>query len=83
MHIYHVYMLPLIILIDAKYCKFIKWRLQVTEFIKLINSIAISMNFKYTQMAAGEEEGSEFRGLISQQEKFSMVKIESYGGLLK
>ena len=31
----------------------------------------------------GVEEGSQFKGLISQQEKFSMVKIESCGGLLK
>ena len=29
----------------------------------------------------GAEEGSQFR--ISQQEKFSIIKIEFYGGLLK
>ena len=29
------------------------------------------------------EEGSKFSGLINQQEKFSMIKIKFYGGLLK
>ena len=46
-------MLPLIILISAKYHKVIYWRLQVTEFTKFINTVedvAIGMNFKQTCM---------------------------------
>ena len=34
-------------------------------------------------MATAAEEGVNSGGLISQQEKFSMIKIESYEGLLK
>ena len=29
------------------------------------------------------EEGSQFRGLISWEENFSMIKIKSYGEILK
>ena len=37
----------------------------------------------YTPYWSGAEEGIQFRGLSSQQVKFSMVKIKSYGGVLE
>ena len=47
-HIYHADMLPLIILIGTKYHTGINWTLQVTEFTKVVNSVAIRKNFKHT-----------------------------------
>ena len=46
-------------------------------------NVTFVSSFSLSNMATAAEEGYQFRGLISQQEKFSKVKIESYKGLLK
>ena len=56
------------------------WHISQKYKLTLDYRISHSTNHPVTEA----EEGSQFRGLISQQqEKLSMVKIEFYGGLLK
>ena len=66
-----------------------QWKLSLL-YIKCHNTIIynyiweLPWTLAQVAIATAVEEGSQFRGaIISQQEKFTMVKIESYGGLLK